>query len=558
MLKRFALAGIDALVIMLAALACLFCVWRIDPKPDAAVLAVVLCVSLGRSQIDRDLYGRIEAAFVLPAVALACAGIGWLFHIVPVVGALVYVLGMALSIWIRRFGERARRAGGLIALPFVTLLTVPVRPAPGGFTVSIGHASMHFPTFALPVLTGWLALFWVGLAHVVLKLMVRRQFQGDIAAKRRAAVPKPASAPAQGTEAAQPLDAKLPMSARASAMAPISTPASTASTQPISETPSTPAAVQLLPSTRMAVQMAVALIAAFTVGALAFREHWAWIVLTAMIVNLGNRGRLDVVYKGLHRLAGAAAGTVVAFAMGYVMSTALPVTSHSGVGATAALTALFLGIWLRPLGYAWWALCITVALALLQGLAPLDSLSLLATRLLAIAIGAVIGVASAWWVYPIDSISIVRRRLANALAHLSDAFDPDHRSRNGHTDTPPAAPFRTALAALTQVAPVFRAARKLSRWKATKAMAQESTRQPVRITGSMMSYLHALSLDADRIDTLLRCEIAACDLIERGVTPPAVRRAVGTARKTLREREPNLHALQALAEHLEQLRQEPL
>jgi hypothetical protein len=72
----------------------------------------------------------------------------------------------------------------------------------------------------------------------------------------------------------------------------------------------------------------------------------------------------------------------------------------------------------------------------------------------------------------------------------------------------------------------------------------------------MTSYLHALSLDADRIDTLIRCEAPACDLIERGIATPAVRRAVGAARTTLREREPNLHALQVLADHLEQLQQE--
>lgn len=297
----------------------------------------------------------------------------------------------------------------------------------------------------------------------------------------------------------------------------------------------------------MALQMAVALASAFAAGDLFFREHWAWIVLTAMIVNLGNRGRLDVLYKGVQRLGGAAAGTVIAFVATYTMSAMLPSTAHGGAHVAVALLALFLGMWLRPFGYAWWALCITIALALLQGLAPLASLSLLGTRLVAIAAGSVIGVASAWWVYPIDSADVVRRRLADALARLGEAFDPDRPGRAERPDADASGAFREALKGLSEVAPVFQAARRLMRWK---------TRQPMRVPsasrGAMTAYLHALSLDADRIDALNVCERSACDLIAIGATPPAVRRAVGAARKTLRDREENLHALRELADQLEQ------
>ncbi|MBV8158979.1 MAG: hypothetical protein JO278_15070, partial [Dyella sp.] len=118
-------ALIEAGATTAAALATVFCALAIAPGPGAAVLGVVLALSLSRSQLDRDRRGRIEAALVLPAVAFATLGVGWLLRHWPWVGAATFVAGMFISIWLRRFGPMARRAGSLIALPFVTLLTVP-------------------------------------------------------------------------------------------------------------------------------------------------------------------------------------------------------------------------------------------------------------------------------------------------------------------------------------------------------------------------------------------------------------------------------------------------
>ena len=48
----------------------------------------------------------------------------------------------------------------------------------------------------------------------------------------------------------------------------------------------------------MALQMGVALSAAFAIGLLFFPQHWGWSVLTAFIVCSGARGRGDAAYKG--------------------------------------------------------------------------------------------------------------------------------------------------------------------------------------------------------------------------------------------------------------------
>lgn len=141
----------EAVVTMLAAIATLLCALAIDPEPGPAVLAVVLCISLSRSQLDRDRRGRIEAAIVLPAVGLVAVGVGALLRLAPWIGALVFIAGMFLSIWLRRFGPMARRAGSLIALPFVALLSTPYIPAT---RVSPALAPL------MPVVVALLALLW--------------------------------------------------------------------------------------------------------------------------------------------------------------------------------------------------------------------------------------------------------------------------------------------------------------------------------------------------------------------------------------------------------------
>lgn len=445
-------ALVEALATLLAALATMLCALAIAPGPGPAVLAVVLCLSLSRSQLDRDLRGRLEAAVVLPLVGLVALGVGLLLRQLPWIGASVFVAGMFVSIWLRRFGAMAQRAGSLIALPFVALLTVPhVRPA----------ASSVMPVVLVPIVVALLALLWVTIFHQLVRLLRIRP----------------------------PVDEED---------MPIAPPV--AQNQP-----------GLAVSTRMAIQMAVALIAAFVVGFCFFRERWGWIVLTAFIVNSGNRGRLDVVYKSGMRVLGAAAGTVLALALG----------QHLGIdhrtSAALILAALFLGVWLRPFGYAWWALFVTVALALLQGFDGSAPGDLLWQRMEEIVLGALIGIAAAWFVLPVRSTDVLRLRLAHALAALSEALDPATERRS-------AARFNAALDRVEQVAPPFRAARLVMR------------KRPMH--------------PADWADTLLDCREPAQALIDQGATPGKLRQAVGAARRTLREPEGLLPALSTLRETL--------
>jgi hypothetical protein len=440
----------EAIVTMLAALATLFCALAIDPEPGPAILAVVLCVSLSRSQLDRDRRGRLEAALTLPVVSLAALGVGMLLLHAPWLGAVCFVVAISLSIWLRRFGPLVRRAGSLIALPFVVILTTPYVP-----TTRVS------PSIALllPIIVALLALCWVSAFH---------------AAARRLRWLKPAP------DVSNKVDTPSPRSA----------------------------ALKPVASTRMAIQMAVALAVAFIVGYVFFAERWAWIVLTAFIVGSGNQGRLDVVYKSVLRVAGAGIGTLFALAFAG--------QAHASDTQTIALIlgAVFMGIWLRPLSYAWWALFVTVALALLQGFEGPSAGQILSLRLEEIVIGAIIGVAAAWLILPVRSTGVMRLRIAEALGALADALDPANPARRADM-------FALAMDRVESVAPAFRASRLLTRrWR------------PVQ--------------PSDWVDALAACRPRAMALIQSGETPGTVRKALGAARKAMREPSTIQQALEEL------------
>jgi hypothetical protein len=442
-----------AAVTMLAALATLACAMAIDPEPGPAVLAVVLCLSFSRSHLDHDLRGRLEAAVALPLIGLVATGVGTLLHRAPWAGAVVFVAGMFFSIWLRRFGEMARRAGSLIALPFVVILTTPYIPSK--------HAG-SWMAILVPIIVALLALAWVAAFQVL---------------GRRLHILPPLRA---------------------------ATAVSVTSTQEGSMRPAA--------STRMAIQMAVALAASFIIGYVFFAERWAWIVLTAFIVNSGNRGRLDVAYKSVLRVAGAAVGTITALLL------TVHVGSHDTTTVALILASVFLGLWLRPWNYAWWALFVTMALALLQGFSGSSTQNMLGLRLEEIVIGAIIGVASAWLIYPVRSTAVLRRRIADALAALSEAFDPSTAKKAPDS-------FVAALVSVEQVAPAFKASRLVAR-------------------------RFAPTHPADWVDALLACRAPAIALIKQQETPGHVRKAIGAARKAIREPEQLLPALRALHDSL--------
>ncbi|MEU6348759.1 FUSC family protein [Streptomyces sp. NPDC047072] len=327
----------EAALTMTAVLLCWACALWLEGAAglhtDVLVLAVALALTLSGTQRDADTRRRLVSLVLLPATAAVSIFVGRLIVTHFVVGAAVFTAGMSVPIWIRRYGQLAAKAGTLMTLPFIALLVVPGPALPP-------EAQGGLVTWGWGALIGVLAVVCVWLVQGV----------GDRLGPRRD-------------------EPQLPAPRRVSALHP-------------------------RPSTRMALQMAAAVALAFVAGRLLFDDHWPWAVLTAYVAASGNRGRTDVVRKGVQRLAGACAGTLLATGV-----TAAGVTGP--VSVVLMFTVLAVALWLRPLNYAYWAAGMTTALALLLGYFGENASSLLPTRLAAIGVGAVLTVASAWWVLPV-------------------------------------------------------------------------------------------------------------------------------------------------------------
>ncbi|WP_378144894.1 FUSC family protein [Cnuibacter sp. UC19_7] len=365
------------------------------PEPSAVILGIALSASLSRSQLERDARGRIEALVLLPVVGVLGFGIGAVLRANLVVGAVVYVGALVAAMLLRGRGPVWRRVSALVATPFLAVLFLPAAPG-----------ADRGPLAAVLIPVGVAVLAWAAVTVVQVGAravgLLPRGVTGVPGEARRAA------------DAAVAANAVEPAAANAVESGAEATPA-TALPSPAGTSrsgPRPPAEV------RSAAQLGAALVVAFLVGGLAFGDHWPWVVLSAVIVAYLPRGRADAVRTGLHRLVGAAAGSLVAL----VPVAVLP--SDSTVLVVLALAAIALGILLREVGYAAWAFGVTVALTLLERLTGQPS-PLIGQRLLEIVIGVAIGLLAVCLVFPIRTTDVVRSRLKDVLAAVSDRLAAD-------------------------------------------------------------------------------------------------------------------------------------
>ncbi|MGA0567036.1 FUSC family protein [Rathayibacter sp. KR2-224] len=410
--------------------------------PSVVVLAVMLSISFTAERAGATAAQRWSSVATLPLVGIAAAGVGYLLVAVPLVGDPLFVLVLSAAIWVRRFGPRARRIGTLIALPFIAVLVVPV-PVPAS---AAEHPGQGF-------------VLWGAAVALVVAIV------------------------ATGVQWA----------ARASGVTPRANSAAAA------VAPTTPKRSSLRPmaSTRMAVQMAVTLSGAFLIGHVVFGEHWFWAVLTGYVVASGNRGRGDVLYKGIHRTIGALGGTVLAA----LLSLAAPATPHAAGGAGMPVLAiaviLALGLWLRPAGYGWWAAAMTAMLSILTELEGTSPGPVMLVRLAAIAASGAFAVAVAWWVLPVRTGDSLRARTAAALAALGDLLVACIREREAVPQR--RASFDAALAGLRQLGPTMkldRLARLRERGSAQRAdviPAIEGCWQPADSIAARVEHGHRLT-----------------------------------------------------------------
>lgn len=362
---RLAIASMAAVFLSFAATYVLCLGLGINASP--AILAAALSMGLMRRAESFEPRALLMKFLALPLIALAAGLVGFAFLRLPILGAVLFTGGIALSILLRRYGERGSAIGRVIALPLITILAVPPAHIEGA------HSRLMLPLLVIAAgliaLTSTLAVSWL--------------------AARLGVV----------------VEQETPRAARVS--------------------PPRPGTLHI--AVRMALQMLVALTLAFIIGLTLFPEHWFWIVLTAFIVCSGTVDRGGAVYKGLLRLAGAIGGAIVAALVAFITFPSPPVY------AAAVFLVLFLGIWLRQINYAWWAGCATLMFALLQDSHGAGVVPLLEVRVLCIVIGALCGVAATWFIYPVRTDQLVKKRVAEALGALRELLDhkagsPEYRS----------------------------------------------------------------------------------------------------------------------------------
>ncbi|RKN37984.1 hypothetical protein D7294_25665 [Streptomyces hoynatensis] len=352
-------AGTTAVAVLLGFFSAVLLARAADLTDGVIVLTVALVVSLARTQQGASPRRRLAGLALLPVVSVAASGLGRLLAERPAAGGALFTCCLAAAVWARRFGPAATAAGTLATLPLIALLITPVPLAPRG-------AGTPWAAVA-----GLLACLCVTLVH--------------LPAEAIGLIPRRPAGAAHARRASPPARRSGPHGSR-----------------------------RIAPSTRMACQLAVALGAAFPVGRLAFPGHWTWTVLTAYLVCGANRGRGDALHRGALRVAGAAAGTAGA--------TLLTGAFAPGDGRCVAviLAVLVLGAWLRTLSYACWAACVTAVLALLYGYYGEPGAELLGERLAATGAGAVLAVSACWFVLPVRSADVARRRSADALLALRE------------------------------------------------------------------------------------------------------------------------------------------
>lgn len=255
-------------------------------------------------------------------------------------------------------------------------------------------------------------------------------------------------------------------------------------------------AAQWNPSTRAAIQVAVATSVATLLGELVSPDRWYWAVLTAFLVFNGASTRGEILSRAGHRVVGTVAGVVAG-----VLLAAL-VGHNPPVQMTLIILCIFFAFYLASVAYALLTFCVTVLLAMLYGLLGIFSIDVLGLRIGETAVGAVVGIASAYFILAtstqkeletktveyfdrldavitgsIDSVAEagVRRRIVETTRELDNALQ-DVMTAAKPLELRPAVRSRRSVKRFTRVLTVVnRAAHQLARAGVMASKADPST-----------------------------------------------------------------------------------
>lgn len=172
----------------------------------------------------------------------------------------------------------------------------------------------------------------------------------------------------------------------------------------------------LRPTTRQAIQVAIAGALAIVAGELVSPARWYWAVIAAFVIFAGTSWG-EILTKGWQRLLGTALGVP----SGVLVATA--VSGNTVVSVVLIFVCLFCAFYLMKTSYSLMIFWITTMLALLYGLLGQFNVHVLLLRIEETAIGAVIGVGVAVLVLPTDTRTAVRGDVRAFLTTLSELVE---------------------------------------------------------------------------------------------------------------------------------------
>jgi uncharacterized membrane protein YccC len=185
----------------------------------------------------------------------------------------------------------------------------------------------------------------------------------------------------------------------------------------------------LLPTTRQAIQVAVAASLAIVLGELVSPSRWYWAVIAAFVIFAGTNTWNETLTKGWARLIGTALGVPAGVLVAAVVS------GNRTASLVLIFVCLFCSFYFMKVAYSMMTFFITTMLALLYGLRGQFSYGLLLLRMEETAIGAVIGVTVAMLVLPTNARTSMRSDARVFLATLAEVIEASVATLFGHAAT---------------------------------------------------------------------------------------------------------------------------
>ncbi len=300
------------------------------------------------------------------------------------------------------------------------------------------------------------------------------------------------------------------------------------------------AIARLRPTTRQAIQVAVASSLAIVAGELLSSARWYWAVIAAFVIFSGTTSRGETLTKGWQRLI----GTVVGVPVGALIATL--VNGNTAWSLALIFVSMFGAFYLMKIAYSLMIFWITTMLALLYGLLGEFTLGVLVLRIEETAIGAGIGVLVAIFVLPTSTRTTARTAMLDFLAALSGLI-----SAGAHS--PPDGSKAPDLTAQTR--DLDRSLQQLT--KAAKPLTggivavhgRADNRRVMRMLAASDHYARTFARSSDRV---LLADTAASAPAEVGRAADAVGRNVDALADLLRRRQAVVDSASELLDAAEQ------